>query len=193
MDAANICQYVYAMNGQPGTAVNSNTKQKPGASTEEQNNRLFFRLFQTANIYHTQAVRILDISAVQGAVLGALSREPTTGMTFSGLYTYLAVSRQNLDAVLKGLERSGYVERIEAEGDRRTRIVVLTPDGITAWNELYQKTIAFYAQGIRDIPQAELIACSETLAKIGRALKSANGIEPASKSLPLKRKPRSRQ
>jgi DNA-binding MarR family transcriptional regulator len=144
------------------------------ATADEINNRLFFRLFQTANIYQTQAVRELNISAVQGAVLGALSREPKTGMPFSSLYTYLAVSRQNLDAVLKGLERNDYVERTEAKGDRRTKIVALTPTGVKAWNELLGRTFEFYRQGTKGISQAEVVACAETLAKIGRALKSTS-------------------
>lgn len=142
---------------------------------------MFFRLLRTGNIYQTLVVRALDTSAVRGAVLGALSREPETGMTFSALYTYLSVSRQNLDAVLKGLERNKFVERTEAEGDRRTRNVKLTPAGRRAWDEIYQKTITFFRQGTAGISEAELIACSDTLAEIGRALKSASPAEPAAK------------
>ena len=76
---------------------------------DELNNRLFFRVFQTANLYEAQVTRELTCSAVQGAVLGALSRDVEQGMSFSALYTYLAVSRQNLDAVLKRLEQAAYV------------------------------------------------------------------------------------
>jgi DNA-binding MarR family transcriptional regulator len=156
---------------QPSNALKATTVRESFATADEINNRLFFRLFQTANIYQTQAVRELNISAVQGAVLGALSREPQAGMPFSSLYTYLAVSRQNLDAVLKGLERNRYVERTEAKGDRRTKIVRLTPIGVKAWNELLGRTFEFFRQGTNGLSRAELTACAETLAKIGRALK----------------------
>lgn len=146
---------------------------RPRFGTDDDiNNRLFFRLFQTTNIYQTKAIRELNISAVQGAVLGALSREPNTGMSFSSLYAYLAVSRQNLDAVLKGLERNNYVERTESKADRRTRDVKLTPMGAKAWGELWERTRVFFLQGTSGISKAEIVACSETLSKIGRALKS---------------------
>ena len=140
---------------------------------DELNNRLFFRLFQAANIYETQAVRELNISAVQGAVLGALSRDVEQGMSFSALYTYLAVSRQNLDAVLKRLEQADYVERVEGVIDRRVKIVRLTPQGVEAWWDLQRRTIEFFRQGTDGLSTAEVSACVETLAGIGRALKAA--------------------
>lgn len=159
---------------QSGKAASAEVARPKFATDDDINNRLFFRLFQTANIYETKAIRELNISAVQGAVLGALSREPNTGMSFSSLYTYLAVSRQNLDAVLKGLERNNYVERTESKADRRTRDVKLTPAGVKAWSELWEQTRVFFLQGTSGISQAEILACSETLSKIGRALKSVD-------------------
>lgn len=155
--------------------MNMDSRLEPtkSATADEINNRLFFRLFQTGNIYQTQAVREVGVSAVQGAVLGELSREPRSGMPFSRLYAYLSVSRQNLDAVLKGLERVRYVERIEAEGDRRSKIVRLTPTGAKAWNDILRRSFEFYRQATAGIPQAEIMACAETLSKIGRGLKAA--------------------
>jgi hypothetical protein len=72
---------------------------------DELNNRLFFRVFQTANLYEAQVTRELTCSAVQGAVLGALSRDVEQGMSFSALYTYLAVSRQISTPFSKGWNR----------------------------------------------------------------------------------------
>jgi DNA-binding MarR family transcriptional regulator len=159
---------------QSGKATSATATNSQSAKDDDINNRLFFRLFQTANIYETQAVRELNISGVQGAVLGALSREPKTGMPFSSLYAYLSVSRQNLDAVLKGLERNNYVERTESEADRRSRDVKLTPTGVKAWSELREQTRTFFRQGTSGVSQAEIVACTETLSKIGRSLKTAD-------------------
>ena len=141
---------------------------------DELNNRLFFRLFQAANIYQKQAVRELNISAVQGAVLGALSRDMKAGMNFSSLYDYLSVSRQNLDAVLKRLEKMGYAERVEHAADRRVRIVRLTPAGADAWRDLQGRCIAFFQQGTADLSKAEVSGCIDMLSKIGRGLKAAH-------------------
>ncbi len=160
------------MKMQSGKAVKATVSDPQFATGHDLSNRLFFRLFQTANIYETQAVRQLNISGVQGAVLGALSREPKTGMPFAHLYAYLSVSRQNLDAVLKGLERNNYVERTESPADRRTRDVKLTPAGTKAWNELQEPMRLFFRQGTSKVSQAEIVACAETLSKIGRALKA---------------------
>jgi len=140
-------------------------------SRDHLNNKLFFRLFQAANIYETQAVRELGFSAVTGATLGALYRDPK-GMQFSELYAYLGVSRQNLDAVLKGLEKKGLVERVEAEDDRRKRMVCLTPDGIEAWKDLHARSLEFFRQGTKGVSVAEMTDCIETLSRIARGLRA---------------------
>ena len=138
---------------------------------EDINNRLFFRLFQASNIYQVQAVRQLNVSAIQGAVLGALSRDPDTGMSVSSLYTYLSVSRQNLNVILNRLADLDLVERVEGTGDRRVRYVRLTPTGHAAWQDIFEKTIEFYRQGTAGMTHAEVAACAESLARICRGLK----------------------
>jgi len=203
MDSANICQYIYliprairsdgcerTMKMQTGKALRATLSDPRLMTGDDINNRLFFRLFQTANIYETQAVRHLNISGVQGAVLGALSREPKAGMPFASLYAYLSVSRQNLDAVLKGLERHNYVERTESQADRRTRDVKLTPAGARVWNELQEQIRLFFRQSTSKVSQAEIVACAETLSKIGRALKGidlGNG-EPSGRKTARKKR-----
>lgn len=139
---------------------------------EDLNNRLFFRLFQASNIYQVEAVRQLNISAIQGAVLGALSRDPETGMSVSSLYTYLSVSRQNLNVILNRLAELDLVERVEgATGDRRVRYVRLTSRGYAAWQDLFERTIEFFRQGTAGMTSAEVAACVESLARICRGLK----------------------
>ncbi|GGC63458.1 MarR family winged helix-turn-helix transcriptional regulator [Chelatococcus reniformis] len=138
----------------------------------ELNNRLFFRLVQAANIYHRQATRELSISAIQGVVLGALSRYRDEGIAFSALVEYLAVSRQNLDAVLKRMERQGLVERIEGPTDRRIRIVRLTSAGAVAWDDLSARTVEFYKLATETIPVDARAAFVEVLVQVSRGLKS---------------------
>jgi DNA-binding MarR family transcriptional regulator len=152
-------------------AKSSRKPQTDNSARDHLNNKLFFRLFQAANIYETQAVLELNFSAVTGATLGALSRDPN-GMLFSELYAYLGVSRQNLDAVLKGLEKKGLVERIEVENDRRKRIVCLTPAGAQAWKDLHRRSLEFFRQGTQGMSAAEIAECAETLSRVGRALRA---------------------
>ncbi len=97
---------------------------KPDRVADHLNNRIFFRLFQVANTLQKQAVKELGVTTVQWAVLGALSDpRPTNGMSVGTLADFLVVSRQNLDGVLKRLERDGLVERVMDSQDKRARVV----------------------------------------------------------------------
>ena len=160
-------------------------------SDDEMNNRLFFRLFRAGTIYERQAQREMNISAAQGTLLGALSREPVDGVPLSELVEYLAVSRQNLDGVIKRLEKLGYVERREDADNRRARIVYLTTAGRRAWNEIFERSLEFYRQATRDIPLAEKARFVETLTRISRGLQAVR-LEPAGRRDPAPRAVRRR-
>ena len=110
-------------------------------------NRLFFRLFQVGNTLARQVVKEVGVTTVQWSVLGALSRPQVEGgMVFSDLADYLVVSRQNLDGVLKRLEREGHVVRVADAQDRRARRVRLTPAGRAFWDSLQPRIYEFYRQ-----------------------------------------------
>lgn len=111
-------------------------------------NRLFFRLYQCANMLHKTGTRALDdhgITTQQWAVLGALTRpafEP--GVPVGDLAAFLLVSRQNLAGVLSRLEALGYVERAVAAADNRSRLIRLTEKGRSLWDENMRPVIADY-------------------------------------------------
>lgn len=114
---------------------------------DQLNNRIFFRLFQLGNELQRQAVQQLGITTVHWAVLGALSQERfAEGIPLSQLGDYLVVSRQNLDGVLKRLERDGLVQRVTRDSDKRAKIVRLTPYGRDFWLEILQRIFQFYDQ-----------------------------------------------
>lgn len=125
------------------TAVKSSQSAEDNLSNAV-NNRLFFRLIQCGNLYERGVNQHVNISSIQGTVLGALSRGEDQSMSFADLVEYLAVSRQNLDAVLKRLERLGYVERVESPHDRRVRIVRMTPQGNAFWTDIFAQSFLFY-------------------------------------------------
>lgn len=115
-------------------------------------NRLFFRLFQAGNTLARQTVKEVGLSSVQWSVLGALSRPKASGgMSFSELADYLVVSRQNLDGVLKRLERDGYLERVADTQDRRAKRVLLTPAGRSFWSGLQPRIYAFYREAAKGL------------------------------------------
>ena len=136
-------------------------------------NRLFFRLFQVGNTLDRKCSNELGISPVHWAVLGALSRPRVqSGMSFSDLTEYLGVSRQNLDAVLKRLERDGLVQRIISEHDRRAKNVALTSEGLKTWDSLKDEFFNFYGQALNTLAFDDVITLIHLLNKVNDGLKS---------------------
>lgn len=150
---------------------------RPGPSLtaeDERNNRLFFRLLLAGNLYERQAQNALGYSGIQGALMGALSRRPDDGIPLSELVSYLSVSRQNLDGVLKRLEKMGYVRRSEDPSNRRIRVVRLTPEGLAAWRALLSDSLEFYRQATAGISARDKAAFADTLVRITRALRQVD-------------------
>ncbi|MEP2612662.1 MarR family winged helix-turn-helix transcriptional regulator [Marinobacter alexandrii] len=134
-------------------------------------NRLFFRLFQTGNILQRQVQNEMGISAVQWAVLGALSREGfEDGTSFNQLKEYLHVGRQNLDGVLKRMERDGHVVRITDPQDRRARLVKLTGTGRQFWNQLQDTITEFYQQALQGLSFDDGVSLLHLLKKLQHEL-----------------------
>lgn len=117
-------------------------------TSDEINNRLFFRFFQAANTLHTkgtQALESLGVTTQQWSVLGALSRpQAKEGMGVNDLSKYLLVSRQNLTGVLARLERDGLIERATDAADRRARKIRLSAKGEELWLKLDEPIRTFY-------------------------------------------------
>ncbi|HMW22464.1 MAG TPA: MarR family transcriptional regulator, partial [Burkholderiaceae bacterium] len=86
-----------------------NPEHSPAGLKYELANRVFFRLYQCANMLHKTGSRAIEaegLTTQQWAVLGALSRPAVSGgMGVGDLARYLMVSRQNLSGVLSRMER----------------------------------------------------------------------------------------
>lgn len=114
-------------------------------------NRVFFRLYQCANMLHktgTKAVEAEGLTTQQWAVLGALARPAVReGMSMGDLARYLKVSRQNLSGLLSRMERDGRIQTAADERDRRSRLVSMTDAGLRVWQEeALPKIHGYYAQ-----------------------------------------------
>jgi hypothetical protein len=85
-------------------------------------NRLFFRLYQCANMLHKTGSRAIEehgLTTQQWAVMGALSRPAAVhGMSVGDLARYLMVSRQNLSGVIGRMERDGHLRSAPGRGLR---------------------------------------------------------------------------
>ncbi len=134
-------------------------------------NRLFFRLYQCANMLHKTGSRALEdegMTTQQWAVLGALSRQQAeAGMKLGDLARYLMVSRQNLAGVVGRLERDGRVESADDPQDGRSRLVRLTPGGRQVWQrKALPKIHAYYEQALEGFSTNDMVHSVHYLLKI---------------------------
>ena len=117
-------------------------------------NRVFFRLYQCANMLHktgSRAVEDQGLTTQQWAVLGALSRrQAEAGMGVNELARYLMVSRQNLSGLISRMEREGHVSLAADGRDRRSRRISMTESGRQVWQVQAQPKIQAYYRAALD-------------------------------------------
>jgi len=128
-------------------------RENKDAARIELANRVFFRLYQCANMLHktgTKAVEAQGLTTQQWAVLGALSREQAEGgMSVGDLARYLMVSRQNLSGLLSRMERDGHVSIAPDGRDRRARLITMTQSGRHVWlKEAQPKIYDYYEEAL---------------------------------------------
>ena len=142
-------------------------------------NRIFFRLYQCANMLHktgSRAVEAEGLTTQQWAVLGALSRESVRqGMALGDLARYLMVSRQNLSGLISRMERDRLVQVVPDEKDRRSRLVVMTAHGQDIWQVQAQDKIhAYYEAVLGDFSVTDM---AHTLHYLIRMLESMDRVD----------------
>ena len=134
-------------------------------------NRVFFRMYQCANMLHktgTKAVESEGLTTQQWAVLGALSRpQVSEGLSVGDLARYLMVSRQNLAGLVGRMERDGHVAIVQDERDRPSRLVTMTASGRHVWQDLARPKIhAYYDQVLQDFSVNDTVHTLHYLLKI---------------------------
>ncbi|MBV8620283.1 MAG: MarR family transcriptional regulator, partial [Curvibacter sp.] len=149
--------------------------ENPDKNTEtarmELANRLFFKLYQCANMLHKTGSRAVEeegLTTQQWAVLGALSRpEAGPGISVGDLARYLMVSRQNLSGLVSRMERDGHLQSAPDGRDRRSRLVSMTPEGREVWTQRAQPKIRdYYARVLQDFSMGDLTHSLHYLLKL---------------------------
>jgi len=145
-------------------------------------NRLFFRLYQCANMLHktgSRAVESEGLTTQQWAVLGALSRpEAEGGMSIGDLARYLMVSRQNLSGLISRMERDGHVHSAPDGRDRRSRLVTMTESGKDVWAVQAQPKIHdYYEQALGGFSISDITHTLHYLLKLLENMKRLDGDE----------------
>ncbi len=124
-------------------------------------NRLYFRLYQCANMMHktgTKAVESEGLTTQRWAVLGALSRpDVESGMSVGDLARYLKVSRQSLAGIIRRLENARLIDNVPDPNDGRGRLVPLTDLGRTRWdNNALPRINDYYDQAVAGLSIEDL-------------------------------------
>ena len=158
------------------------TKQKISITRMELANRLFFRLYQCANMLHktgTRAVEKEGLTTQQWAVLGALSRpESEGGMSVGDLARYLMVSRQNLSGLLSRMERDEHIGSAPDGRDRRSRLITMTASGREVWLVHAQPKIhEYYEQALADFSISDITHTLHYLLKLLENMKRLDSDE----------------
>jgi DNA-binding MarR family transcriptional regulator len=144
-------------------------------------NRLFFRLYQCANMLHktgTRAVETEGLTTQQWAVMGALSRDSVRksnggGMAVGDLARYLMVSRQNLAGLVQRMVRDGHIEVVADELSRRNKVVRLTRAGDKTWSKEAQPKIRkYYESALADFSIGDISHSLHYLMKLLENMKS---------------------
>ncbi|MFC0342445.1 MarR family winged helix-turn-helix transcriptional regulator [Paracoccus niistensis] len=133
-------------------------------------NRLFFRLYQTANLLNKTGTRALEdhgVTTQQWAILGALA-DPRSqgGISVGDLAGLLMVSRQNLTGVLSRLEARGLITRTVDERDKRSRFICLTDEGLQRWAAMQPQINEFYQASLAEFSNSDIIAAMHYLEKL---------------------------
>jgi DNA-binding MarR family transcriptional regulator len=147
-------------------------------------NRLFFRLYQCANMLHktgTRAVEEEGLTTQQWAVLGALSRqEAEHGMNVGDLARYLMVSRQNLSGLISRMERDGHLTGAADGRDRRSRLITMTDSGRKLWiNQATPKIHGYYEQVLENFSTDDI---THTLHYLLKLLDNMKQLDDASRA-----------
>jgi DNA-binding MarR family transcriptional regulator len=134
-------------------------------------NRLFFRLYQCANMLHktgTKAVEDEGLTTQQWAVMGALSREEASeGLNVGDLAKYLMVSRQNLSGLLTRMMEAGHLQMATDESNRRAKLITLTTQGRKVWaQDALPKIYDYYDEVLTDFSSSDMTHTLHYLLKL---------------------------
>lgn len=149
---------------------------------DDLSNRLFFRLYQTANSLQkvgAQALEAEQVTTQQWSVLGALSRGTNpNGISVTDLCEYLRLSRQNMTGVLKRLEDRDLIIRTTHPADQRLRVICLSDKGKALWSRIKPLINQFYDEALANFSAEDRISFAHYLHKLGENMHKMDRTAP---------------
>lgn len=131
---------------------------------------------RTANTLLRESRRLFrpaGLSDAQFNVLNILAQKEGD-LSQSELSEILVVDRSNITGLLDRMEKSGWVMRQVASGDRRKYHVQLTAEGRKLWRRIYPKYEEAVVTAVRTVGIENAKRTIDTLARLEQAAKAIN-------------------
>ena len=123
-------------------------------------------LNKTAHAYHSARVEKLGLNPSRQQYLLAI--HPDESVSQDELSRRLHIDKANVARAVAELERIGYVNRMPAPGDGRSKLVSLTSDGVSAAGRV-ESIFAAWMRGLRDgFTESQWSDAVEAIEKIAR-------------------------
>jgi DNA-binding MarR family transcriptional regulator len=117
-------------------------------------------------------------------VLAKLNRDVATPMQASDLAARIGVTKQTMSSLLDGLEKDGFVRRLEDASDRRVTLVALTDSGQAFLNRVLPGIFRSQAAMMNALNRDELIQLTAVLRRLWTTFESSGHCEQGSDNPP---------
>jgi DNA-binding MarR family transcriptional regulator len=121
------------------------------------------------------AAGMSDVRPAQYAVCQQLAGHPA-GLRLTELAAYSGITKPSMSALVDGLERSGYVERVADTRDQRAQLVRFTARGRAFAKTALRAVASFEREWARRVGEREIEALRRTL----RAIVESRSADPRS-------------
>lgn len=108
-------------------------------------------------------------------VLAKLNRDEPHRMPASELASRIGVTKQTMSSLLDGLEKDGFVKRLEDPSDRRVTLVALTESGQAFVNRVLPGLFRSQADMMQALDRQELVQLSSMLRRLWVSFDAAAG------------------
>jgi len=116
-----------------------------------------------------------DVRPAQYAVCQQLGSHPE-GLRLTELAAYAGITKPSMSALVDGLERTGYVERVADPRDQRAQLVRFTARGRAFSKTAFRAVTGFEREWAKRVGEKEI----ETLRRILRAIVDSRPLHPRS-------------
>lgn len=122
------------------------------------------RAYQAFADYSAQHIRETGLTPPQFDVVATLGN--TNGMNMTDIAQKTLVTKGTLTGIIDRLEKKGLVARVVPPENRRSFVIILTPEGEQTFNKVFPAHIAYLQERFERLSPQELEDTKNALAKL---------------------------